>query len=53
MTGNTPATGRCAVSGRPDASLWLASATNFLLTYGFALALVTGIAMYIDTGSRN
>jgi hypothetical protein len=30
----------------PDASLWLASATNFLLTYGFGLALLTGIAMY-------
>jgi hypothetical protein len=30
----------------PDASLWLASTTNFLLTYGFGLALLTGIAMY-------
>jgi len=30
----------------PDATLWLASATNFLLTYGFGLALLTGIAMY-------
>jgi len=30
----------------PDRPMWLASATNFLLTYGFALALVTGIALY-------
>jgi hypothetical protein len=26
--------------------IWLASATNFLLTYGFALALVSGFAFY-------
>jgi hypothetical protein len=26
--------------------VWVASATNFLLTYGFALALVTGFALY-------
>ena len=30
----------------PEPPMWLASATNFLVTYGFALALVTGIALY-------
>jgi hypothetical protein len=30
----------------PTPAMWLASATNFLLTYGFGLALLTGIAMY-------
>jgi hypothetical protein len=29
-----------------DRSLWVASATSFLLTYGFALALVSGFALY-------
>ncbi|HEY3785475.1 MAG TPA: histidine kinase [Steroidobacteraceae bacterium] len=30
----------------PEPSIWLASAVNFLLTYGFALALITGLALY-------
>jgi hypothetical protein len=30
----------------PQPALWLASATNFLLTYGFGLALITGFALY-------
>jgi len=30
----------------PDSAMWLASATNFFLTYGFGLALLTGIAIY-------
>src|SRR6185437_16906474 len=30
----------------PEPAMWLASATNFLLTYGFALALITGLALY-------
>ncbi|HEY6483862.1 MAG TPA: histidine kinase [Steroidobacteraceae bacterium] len=30
----------------PEPTLWLASATNFLLTYGFALALITGLSLY-------
>lgn len=29
-----------------EPSMWLASATNFLLTYGFGLALITGLALY-------
>jgi hypothetical protein len=32
--------------GELDPSLWLASATGFLLTYGFGLALVTGFVLY-------
>ena len=31
---------------RPEIPLWVASATGFLLTYGFALALTTGFALY-------
>jgi Histidine kinase len=30
----------------PDSAMWLASATNFELTYGFGLALVTGFGLY-------
>lgn len=30
----------------PDSAMWLASATNFELTYGFGLALVTGFGVY-------
>jgi hypothetical protein len=30
----------------PDSALWLAAATNFELTYGFCLALVTGFGLY-------
>jgi two-component system, LytTR family, sensor kinase len=30
----------------PDSAMWLASATNFELTYGFCLALVTGFRLY-------
>jgi hypothetical protein len=30
----------------PDPAMWLASGTNFFLTYGFGLALLTGIAIY-------
>jgi hypothetical protein len=29
-----------------DRSLWIATTTSFLLTYGFALALATGLALY-------
>jgi hypothetical protein len=29
-----------------DSAMWLASATNFELTYGFCLALVTGFGLY-------
>jgi hypothetical protein len=30
----------------PTSAMWLASAINFLLTYGFGLALITGFALY-------
>jgi len=30
----------------PEPAMWLASATSFLLTYGFGLALITGLAVY-------
>ncbi len=30
----------------PEPAMWLASATSFLLTYGFGLALITGLAFY-------
>src|SRR5213082_356628 len=30
----------------PEIPTWIASATNFLVTYGFGLALVTGFAFY-------
>jgi LytS/YehU family sensor histidine kinase len=30
----------------PDSAMWLGTATNFELTYGFALALVTGFGVY-------
>lgn len=30
----------------PDTPLWIASGTNFLLQYGFGLALITGFALY-------
>jgi|KBSSwiStaDraftv2_1062776.scaffolds.fasta_scaffold00489_25 hypothetical protein len=30
----------------PDSAMWLASGTNFFLTYGFGLALITGFALY-------
>ena len=30
----------------PEPAMWLASATSFLLTYGFGLALITGFALY-------
>ncbi|HEV7716562.1 MAG TPA: histidine kinase [Steroidobacteraceae bacterium] len=30
----------------PEPSLWLSSTTSFLLTYGFALALVSGFTLY-------
>jgi two-component system, LytTR family, sensor kinase len=30
----------------PEISVWVASATNFLVTYGFGLALITGFAFY-------
>ncbi len=30
----------------PEPAMWLASATNFLLTYGFGLALISGFALY-------
>jgi hypothetical protein len=30
----------------PEPAMWLASATTFLLAYGFALALITGFALY-------
>jgi hypothetical protein len=31
---------------RPEIPMWIASATGFLLTYGFGLALITGFALY-------
>jgi len=33
------------ISG-PEIPTWIASATNFLVTYGFGLALITGFAFY-------
>lgn len=30
----------------PEPAMWLASATNFLLTYGFCLALITGLLWF-------
>ena len=30
----------------PEPAMWLAAATTFLLAYGFALALITGFAVY-------
>ncbi len=30
----------------PEPAMWLASATNFFLTYGFCLALITGLVLY-------
>lgn len=30
----------------PEPAIWLSSVTNFLLTYGFCLALVTGFSLY-------
>jgi hypothetical protein len=30
----------------PEPAMWLASATSFLLTYGFCLALITGLTLY-------
>jgi two-component system, LytTR family, sensor kinase len=30
----------------PEPAMWLASATNFFLTYGFGLALITGLVLY-------
>jgi hypothetical protein len=30
----------------PEPAMWLASATTFLLAYGFAVALITGFALY-------
>ena len=30
----------------PEIPLWIASATGFLLTYGFGLALITGFSLY-------
>lgn len=38
--------GAMAAKTHHDLSTWVASATSFLLTYGFALALVMGIALY-------
>src|SRR2546430_6695744 len=35
-----------AFIGGPELPTWIASATNFLVTYGFGLALVTGFAFY-------
>src|ERR1700682_3309286 len=32
--------------GGPEVPTWIASATNFLVTYGFGLALITGFAFY-------
>src|SRR5712675_133347 len=32
--------------GGPELPTWIASATNFLVTYGFGLALVTGFGVY-------
>jgi hypothetical protein len=31
---------------KPEIPLWIASATGFVLTYGFGLALITGFALY-------
>ncbi|MBV8805268.1 MAG: histidine kinase [Sinobacteraceae bacterium] len=42
---NSPYTLREFLTG-PEPGMWLASATNFLLTYGFCLALITGLALY-------
>jgi hypothetical protein len=42
---NSPYTLREFLAG-PEPPMWLASATNFFLTYGFGLALLTGIAIY-------
>ena len=42
---DSPATLQSFMAG-PEPTIWLASATSFLLTYGFALALVTGLALY-------
>jgi hypothetical protein len=45
LPGNSPP----AVAGQPTESmgaLWLASFTNFFLSYGFGLALVTGFTLY-------
>jgi hypothetical protein len=41
----TPYTWREFLAG-PEPAMWLASATNFLLTYGFCMALITGLAIY-------
>jgi len=41
----TPYTLRDFLAG-PEPAMWLASATNFFLTYGFGLALLTGLALY-------
>ncbi len=30
----------------PEPAMWLASATNFFLAYGFGLALITGLVLY-------
>lgn len=38
--------GAFAIKTHHDMSAWIASATSFLLTYGFALALVMGFALY-------
>lgn len=38
--------GSFAIKDHHDLSTWVASTTSFLLTYGFALALVTGFALY-------
>jgi len=45
MKHDTPFTLQSFLEG-PEPTIWLASATSFLLTYGFALALVTGLALY-------
>ena len=47
--GEPPSPGEHALSSMltgPELSTWIASATTFVLTYGFALALVTGLAVY-------
>jgi len=41
----SPYTWREFLAG-PEPAMWLASATTFLLAYGFGLALLTGIALY-------
>jgi Histidine kinase len=38
--------GKSAIWDVDDIPMWLASATTFLLTYGFALALIMGFAFY-------